>query len=133
VSAEVSVGQVREYAPDYLYVVVSVGNGVVEALYIGGPCAGELRDWSCLIVKNDPIVGWSREHTPPPKRTMDPREIVTGDVRNDCDNPADIRIISAVLPTECKVTYASGAVFTYGPFVVPHSLDLVSRLMWGER
>jgi hypothetical protein len=39
--------------------------------------------WEFHYVHEDPVVGWSREHLPPPVLTANPAEVVEGEVRYD--------------------------------------------------
>jgi hypothetical protein len=78
-AAPIRVGQVREIGRTGAYYTITEIDSTGKAwLTTGG---NHRTTWPDEYVLRDTVVGWSREHMPPPKRTMDPREIVTGEVR----------------------------------------------------
>ena len=66
---------------------------------------------------------------PPPKRTMDPREIVTGDVRGWTSRC----VVSPVRSDRHVLTWPGGASMTCCYFEAAKSMPLISRPMWGDQ
>jgi hypothetical protein len=68
---------------------------------------------------------------PPPKRTMDPREIVTGDVRQMTGKVTHL----AVRHNSITVQFGDGwsKAYTYPVVIGRMSMQLVSRPVWGDQ
>ena len=75
---EIRVGQVRETPNGTPYVVLSPGRRD-QTWWVKGRSG--TATWRSCTIHDDPVVGWSREHLPPPVLTANPAEVVEGEVR----------------------------------------------------
>jgi hypothetical protein len=94
----IRVGQVREFGRAGQYAVTANDGYRAELVYVSGPWTGGRRNWLSPTIEDDPVVGWSREHLPPPVLTANPAEVVEGEVRVMSDDSVGEYAITAVTP-----------------------------------
>ena len=78
----IRVGQVRETPNGTPYVILSPGRQD-QTWWVKGRSG--TATWRSCTIHDDPVVGWSREHLPPPVLTANPAEVVEGEVRWDSE------------------------------------------------
>ena len=86
----IRVGQVREMGCGTRYTVTGRNERFIGEAWVLAFDGGATHTWLSTFIGH-PVVGWSREHLPPPVLTANPAEVVEGEVRLDNDTTYRVR------------------------------------------